>query len=245
MAFADTADDNQQEVKPTETPEGQPAVETLDNGNIIVGGKEFSPAEAVKKIENADKHIETLESENAEKDEQTLKLLERIEALEGKIKSKAEVDEVLNAANQPAPEPASTQEISKDELVAAAVDQIKAQELAAVQEANFKTIVSEARELYGDEFGPKIDELAESYGMAEDAVVQMARNTPKVFRQIFLPTPKEEEAPTPPTDTTGSTKQGTAGLDTAPAPQKRSFLGMSVKDRTEEIQRRMAALSGN
>lgn len=229
--------------KAAETPAPQPdQVTTLSDGSIVVAGKVYKPEAAAKKIEHADTHIKTLEQENAEKDAATLELLERIEALEKSRNQKDALDELVAKA-QPAapivPEQPPVQEVSKEELVQAAVDTIKGEQVAQQQTANLNSCIAQAQEVYGDDFGTKIDAAGARIGMTVDQVVDMARNQPKVFQQLFIPDMKPNGKP----DTTGSTLAGDAGQGDAPPPRRKSILNMSAKDRASLVRAKMDALS--
>lgn len=222
------------------TPEGTQAT-LLEDGSVVVNGKIFKPEAIAKKIENADTHITTLERENAEKDQQLLDLIARLEAVEKGQNHKDALDRLVESA-QPvipaAPEPAPTQEISKEDLVAATLDAIKAGQVAETQDANLSACTEQARAIYGDAFGSTIDEMGRKHGMEPAQVVEMARNQPKVFKALFLP----EQSPNGKPDTTGSTVMNTGQLPSAPAKQK-SFTKMSAKERSALVKERMAQLA--
>lgn len=222
-----------------------PTATALEDGSVVVNGKIYKPEAAAKKIDHADQHIETLEREAAEKDNQLLTVLERLEALEKDRKHTDALDSlVANAqptpapAPAPAPEPAPTQEISKEEIVQAAVDTMEGQRVAEQQEANLRACVAEAQGLYGDGYGFKVDTLAGELGLSVDDALEYARNRPVVFRQLFLKAKGPDGTP----DTTQSTVNGTfnnAGI----APTKQSFMKMSAKQRAQHVQDKMKALS--
>jgi len=215
---------------------------TLDDGSIVVDGKRYQAAAAVKKIEHADTHIKTLEMENAAKDEVALKLLNRIEALERGQTHTDALDKLIAAAPVVAPvvqpEPAPIQAISTDELVSATYDKIKSEQLAVQQELNLNNCIAQAQAAFGDQFGTKVDAAGTEHGMNYDQVMEMARNQPTVFRKLFIP----EGTPNGKPDTTRSTVSGLLGQSQIAAPQKHvRFTKMSSKDRALEINRRMAA----
>ena len=222
------------------------SVTELANGNIVVNGRVFAPEDVAKKIEHADKHIQTLEAENAEKDATTLELLERLERLENGQRKDDAIDELvkrIKPAEQPTttPEPAPTQEISKEELVAATLDQIKAQEVATTQKSNLATCIQEAKGMYGDDFPNKIGEKANQLGMSPAQIDEMASNQPSVFRALFLP----DQAPNGKPDVTGSTLRGDIGQNAPAQKPAKSFMKMSSKERAAHIQERMKRLETN
>ncbi len=232
-----------QEAASTHAPTPQIAT-PLDNGAIVVGGKMYHPEAAAKKIENADTHITTLERENAEKDATTLKLLERIEALEKDRNTTDAIDRLVAAQPivpaTPAPEPLPTQEVSKEELVQAAVDSIKGEQVAQKQSANLDACIAEAQTAFGDDYGVKVDAAGAKHGMNFDQIMEMARNQPSVFKALFIP---EGAAAGKPDTTRSSTIGGLGQEGFAPPAKRKSYLNMSAKERNAEITRRMNALS--
>lgn len=232
-----------QEAAKTPAPPQPPVVTTLDNGSVVVGGKIYQPEAAAKKIEHADTHIQTLEQENAAKDAVTLKLLERIEALEKTRNHTDALDKLVaaqSAVAPAAPEQPPTQEVSKEELVQAAVDTMKGEQVAQQQEANLNACIAKAQEAFGPEYGLKVDAAGAKHGMTLDQVMEMARNQPSVFNALFIP----DGTPSGKPDTTKSSTIGGLGQDGfAPPAARKSYLRMSAKERNAEIQRRLSALS--
>ena len=218
---------------------------TLQDGSIVIDGRVYKAEAVATKIEHADKHIQTLEAENAQKDATTLKLLERLEALEANANRTDALDQLVQQqAQQPVvpatPEPAPTQEISKDELVEAAVDRIKAEQVQVQAEANLNSCIASAQEAFGDDFGSKVDAAGNQHGLTYDQVIDMAKHQPKVFKALLIPATAPHSSP----DTTRSSFIGAIGQQGIGAPAARkSYLNMSAKQRNEEIKRRMDALS--
>lgn len=228
----------------TPTPEpAQPQAVVLEDGSVVVNGKVYKPEAAVKKIEHADTHIQTLEAESAEKDATALALLARIEALEGTRKHTDTLDQLV-AAIKPAPvvvpEAPPTQEVSKEELIQAAVDTIEGKRVATQQNANLDACIAQAQTAFGDDFGSKIDAAGVAHGLGYEQVMEMAKNQPSVFKALFLPAGTPSGKP----DTTRSSLAGIVGQGGVQAPTgPKSFLKMSAKQRTAEVKRRMDALS--
>ena len=217
-----------------------PQVQALEDGSVVVNGKIYKPEAAAKKIEHADTHIKTLEQENAEKDAATLKLLERIEALESQRNHTDALDKLIAEAKPPEiiPEPPQIQEVSKEELVQATLDTIKGEQVKAQQESNLSACVQEAMGAYGDAYGIRVDEVAAKHSLTNDQVLELAKNQPSVFRSVFLPEGASNKTP----DVTRSSVSGIATRITE-APKPKSYLRMSAKERSAEINRRMTALN--
>lgn len=225
------------EDKTTSTATGS-EVTTLDDGRIVVGGKVFTAEAAAKKIENADQHITTIEQENAKKDELNIKLLERIEALE-KVRNVEQTQEQVH--QQAAAEQSSTQEISMDDLVNGAADVLEKRRIEEQQKVNLAASVESAKQAYGEDFGPKVDEKAQAYNMDTEAVLTMARNNPNAFKALFIPEGSAAAAAS--ADTTGSTVQGDTGQAAPAAPKAKSWTKMRTsKERQAYIDAKMAAI---
>lgn len=221
----------------------QPQVQVMADGSLAVDGRIFTPQAAATKIAHADQHIQTLETENAEKDAATLALLERIEALEKSRRTTDALDDLITA--QPvapvvvAPEPSPQQEISKEEIVQEAVNAIKGDQAAAQQDANLSLCIAEAQGVYGDAYHLKIDELSVKHGMNADEAVEMAKNRPLAFKALFI-----EGAKVASPDSTRSSVGGLVGQGGIAPPAKfKSIMKMSAKDRLAHINAKMAALS--
>jgi len=216
---------------------------TPTSETITVNGKEYTMEALATKIANADAHIQTLEGENAEHITNSSKLMDKLDALEAKV-TNSQNDELSDlvktlkeqSGQQREPEPEQTVSISKDELVAAAKDSLKADQVQQRQEKNFNDAVLKARAAYGDDFGAKVDKIGEDLGMSVQAVKDLAENNPAAWRKLFLPADSQQRTP----DTTQSSisQLGDAPLiDTKP---KTSFLRMrSSKDQRAEFKRRM------
>jgi len=210
-----------------------PNVQRLEDGSFAIDGRVYTTEAAAKKIENADTHISNLESENAEKDKINLKLIERIEALEAKRVADESAAQVHASA---ALEQSPTQEISKDDVVKAAVDTIKQEQLDAQRETNLAQSVKLAQSAYGEEFGTKVDEIAAEHGMDSNSVLDMAKDTPGVFKALFIP--KGTELKTTP-DPTASTIQGDAGQGQETKRPTRSWMrARNAKERNAMIKAR-------
>ncbi len=228
---------------PTPAPEQSQAI-TLDDGSIVVNGKVYKAEAAIKKIEHADTHIQQLERENAEKDANALTLLTRLEALEASRKHTDTLDQLVAAAQPVAPivvpEAPPTQEVSKEELIQAAVDTIEGKRVAQQQDANLNASIALAQAAYGDDFGHKVDAAGTEHGLGYEQVMEMARNQPSVFKALFIPNKVASGQP----DTTRSSMSGIVGQsEVLPPKGPKSFLNMNAKQRTAEVKRRMDALS--
>lgn len=247
MSFGDQADqatttDSTTEAELTSTTaKSTDQVQLLEDGRMVVNGKMFTPEAAAKKIANADPHIDTLEAEAAKKDEALIKLTDKLAALEARLKHTDDLEELASKLTpaQVTPEPTPLPEFSKEELIEATKDALLADQVQATQEANLNAMVEAAKESYGaEDFGTQIDLIGAKLGMDTDAVLNMARNQPNAWKTLFLPAGDTERKPD-----TGSTLSGDEGQDsTIPAAKHKPFLRMSVKERTNVVAARMAAL---
>ena len=217
----------------------------LETGEIRIGDQLFKPDALAKKLAHSEKHIATLESENAEHIEKGTALLDRLTALESKLSDNDELTKVLEGLK--APEAASTTTTdgaeetrppSTEEVAAAAVAQINAQTAEEKAEANLNLAIAKAKEAYGaDEFGDKVDAIGKELGMSVEDVISLAKKSPAAWERAFLPAGKDKPAAP---DTTGSSTTDHS-VQTEERKTK-SFLGLrSDKERRAEFKRRMEA----
>jgi len=206
----------------------------LETGEIRIGDQLFKPDALAKKLAHSEKHIATLESENAEHIEKGTALLDRLTALESKLSDNDELTKVLEGLKAPAASTTTTdgsedtRPPSTEEVAAAAVAQINAQTAEEKAEAN----------LYGaDAFGDKVDAIGKELGMSVDDVISLAKKSPAAWERAFLPAGKEKPAAP---DTTGSSTTDHSVQTEERKPK--SFLGLrSDKERRAEFKRRMEA----
>lgn len=220
---------------PTTPAPAAPAAPTLPEGSVVIGDKVYKLDDLAKKLENQESHIATLETENATHIEQGTKILERLAALETSKSDGDDISKLIETLKAPAtPEPEQTVTISKEELVEAAVNGIKAEQVEVQQKENLSAAVAKAQAAYGeDDYGTKIDEMGKALGMDVTAVTTLAKNNPDAWAKLFLPV-DQQRAP----DTTQSTQNGVV---VPPVEKPKSYFKMRTsKEQRTEFQRRMA-----
>ena len=227
-------------VAPTPAAEPKNTIEaTLSDGSVVINGKVYKTVEEIeKKVVHADKHIETIETENKEKDAVTIQLLDRLDSLEGKIKQATSVEDLLaelKSTQATTTETTPAPVLSKEEIVEAAKDAMKADALAEKQEANLQAALQAAETAYGEDYGSTMADLAAKRDMSLADVDFMAKNNPTAFRELFLPqTAPVLEVP----DTTSTTVETGLGLDKPPA-ERFDYVNATIKQRSAYVQQRL------
>lgn len=145
---------------------------------LVVGERAFaSPDDVKSKIEHADQHISTIESENAQ-------LKAELEAAQEQLNKSTSLEEVLHKLDENKDESGLTLDQVK-ELVS---NEITTTKQADVQQSNLKTCIGAAEKAYGEGFIEKMTEMAGNLGLSMEEVDGMAASNPKLFAKTFLPT---------------------------------------------------------
>lgn len=157
-----------------------------------IGDREYDVEAAKTKIEHADKHVQTIESDNAT-------LRQEVEQLRAQVASSSKLDQVLETlqANQVA-SPTSTDEnttqsVDKEALLNELLSQVapKIEETLSAkqkQEQLEKTLtetVSLAQAKYGSEYESILRSKGQELGLDDAGIQNMASTQPKVFKQLF------------------------------------------------------------
>lgn len=173
-----------------------------DQGNMFkVGDREYTPEDAAKKIENADKFIETLKQERSQDTERLQTLEAQLAELTSKLDTATKLDDVLNSKRSSQEEKPAEQTtppaVDTDALLAEFKKRIAEEEQQGVKSKNLSTAVEQAASKYGDSWQTKLKERGQELGMDEVAIQSMAETSPKAFAELFklTGTPKGEPAP--------------------------------------------------
>ena len=158
--------------------------ESTDQLSFKVGEREFNAESAATKIENADSHINTIESEN-----QGYK--ERIAALEAQVAQSTKIDDALaklqqqqSQDNQPTE---VTPSVSEEQIGAIATKQMEeylaAQRVSeanaaatALSERTFRETGEKLTAIYGDNTDKAMADKAAELGISPQAIFDMAKN---------------------------------------------------------------------
>ena len=215
---------------------------TDDVETITIGDKTYTKEALATKLAHADAHIQTLETENAEHLTNATSLMDKLDALEAKMNSASPTDglsDLVETLKQQSSQPPKTPEadeivsVSKEELVEAAKDSLKADQVEIQQQNNLMDAVEKARTAYGDDFGVKVDSMGKELGMSVDEVTTLAKNNPTAWGKLFLPTDSQNRTP----DTTSSS---ITMPEVGTVEPKKGYLKMrSSKDQRSEFKRRM------
>lgn len=148
-----------------------------------IGDRSYNNAEVVNKIQNADSHIATLESENAAN-----KAL--IAELQSKAESSSKVDDLLEKLSQGKKEeqtaPASTPDLNVKDIVAQVKSEFTEESNAIKQSANMTKSMAAAEEKLGEGYAKLVMSKASELGMSGSEVDSMAKKNPSAFAKLFL-----------------------------------------------------------
>jgi len=184
----------------------QGAEQTTDQLTFKVGEREFNAESAATKIQAADTHINTIESEN-----QSYK--DRIAALEAQVAQNAKIEDALSQLqkqdtqdSQAAPE---TFGVSEEQIGAIASRQIE-EALAArkVKEANeaakylaentFKETGEALTKMYGEDVDVAVKAKATELGISESEIYNMAKSPAQAKMLLeFMKVPQSENQSAP------------------------------------------------
>lgn len=173
-------------------PNAQQQQESSQSPLFKIGGREYDVEAAKTKIEHADKHVQTVESEAAT-------LRQKVEQLEAQLANSSKLDQVLDTlqANQVA-SPTSTAEnttqaVDKEALMQELLGQLtpKIEETLTVrqkqeQAQNTMKEVSElAQAKYGSEFDKVLRDKGRELGYGDNEIVEFATSKPEAFKRLF------------------------------------------------------------
>lgn len=188
----------------TSTTDQSAAVEdTKESSSFEYNGKSMSSEDAKKKMDNADQHIQTLESER-EKDRQRVEaLVEEVEKLKG---SKATMDELMermgNKADADDTQTGDPKSVDFDKIAERAADQAFARLTQVEQEKVYKSNLTGVSLKLKEKFGDKTDETVfkqmEDLGYTRQEAFDLAGKRPKAFLRIVgLDSTPSTASPTP------------------------------------------------
>lgn len=195
-----------------------------------VDGRKYTVEAAVKKIQNGDQHIQTLESENKTQRETLAAAADEIKRLKGLAEVLARKQEIESDDTKTSIDP--------DEIARKAAGLVKGtlDEDARIQRENQNLV--EVRQSLTKKYGQSVDEIVakviEPLGMTKAEAMALAKSKPKAFLAYF------ERVPTPsPMPTVGNIN--TQGVKAEQTPTKRTvFDAKTEKERAAIYQERLA-----
>lgn len=134
-----------------------------------------------KRDENAQSHIQTLESENRE-------LRDKYVELEKQLASATTLDEALaRIANQG--EGQQQQAVDQADVAQVVREVLGQHQTEQKQESNWNTVQSQLKTTFGDwqTADQKVLERCSELDLTPDEATRMAKNNPKAFMQLFVP----------------------------------------------------------
>lgn len=169
---------------------GQPAV------TFKVGDREYDPSTAAKKIEHADQHISTLETE--------LKTLrDQLALTEAQKKA---LESLANNQPTPAQQPtAASPELDVDSLLAKAEERMFQSLTRKQQEAqaalNLQASTEAAKSVFGDSYQQALLEKGQTLGMSKEDIMAFASSKPEAFKLLFGLSAQQPKGQVPPSST--------------------------------------------
>lgn len=144
------------------------------------GGKAYTKADLLKKLENADSFIETLKKER--EDDRTL-LKQASERLEKAVSTAELLKTVKETATPASPSaPATPEPIDLEGTVGRLLEK---RETETKQRQNFETVKAALQGVYGANADAKVKEVCASLGMKFEDGITLAKNSPEAFKRLF------------------------------------------------------------
>lgn len=158
--------------------------QTTDQLTFSVGDRQYDAEGAINKIENADNHIKTIETEN-----QGYK--DRVAALEAQVAQSTKIDDALAKLNQQQSQESQptevTASVSEEQIGASVAQQMEdylakqrateAQQSAqTLSENTFRETGQALTAIYGDKTDEAMANKAKDLGISSQAIFDMAKN---------------------------------------------------------------------
>jgi hypothetical protein len=170
----------------------QPVQQQQESAPLFQVGERTYDVEAAKvKIENADKHISTIQSENAT-------LREEMERLKAQVESSMKLDQVLDAVQAkgtPSSSPAenTTQAVDKEALIRELEESLTSKiegtltqaEQRKQAEATLNASIELAKSKYGSEYEAQLRKVGSELGLDDAGIREMASSKPELFKRTF------------------------------------------------------------
>ena len=175
----------------TEQPQQQQQ-ESSQSPLFKIGDREYDVEAAKTKIEHADKHVQTIESDNAQ-------LRQEVEQLKAQVANSSKLDQVLESlqakqvASPTSTDENTTQSVDKDALIQELLSQVEtkiegtltAKQQQAQLEQTLTETVSLAQAKFGSEYETVLRTKGQELGLDDAGIQNMAATQPKVFKQLF------------------------------------------------------------
>lgn len=164
---------------------------------LEIGDRKFTKADLIKKITNADSHIETLTTELAQQREAISQMSETLKtslSAADVLKKIQEAgaggsggDEAARAAAAAAEAAAHQPSVKPEDVVNQVLQQLQQGEQAKKEEANWNSVTTTLTSAYGDAdtVNAKVKEVAEENEYTLEELADMARKKPKAFLKLF------------------------------------------------------------
>lgn len=145
-------------------------------------GRQFTKADLVKKITNADTHISTLTQELRDQREQLGQVAETLKKQVGM----AELLKQIKEGQPVAPEaPATPQTVDPDAITAAVLGRIEESRAAQQRDTNWQQVTTTLTQQFGEQVDAKVAAVAKEVGMSLAEAVELAKSKPQAFLRLF------------------------------------------------------------
>lgn len=179
--------DNKEELK--DKPD-QGTQDDLNKPLFSVDGRDYDKEAAVKKIENADSHISTLETESKNKDVE-------IATLKAQLDQAKKLEDVLQELRTPQSASIGDQSTTtqqdldsvvknlEEKLLGTVENKFTTQQLQAQEKANETASLEAAKTVLGSDYNKILRERAAKLGMSDEDIVKEAKGNPEKFKAVF------------------------------------------------------------
>ncbi len=155
---------------------------------LDVNGRNFTKSDLVKKITNADNHIETLTHESAEQ----RKLLGELNETLKKQVTAAELLKQIKEGKAETPNPDAAKpnseaapQISADDIAKQVMSKLQEERDAEARKQNWDTVTAALTQAFGDATNQKVAEAAAEAGLSLEEAAELAKSKPKAFLKLF------------------------------------------------------------
>src|SRR5690625_111052 len=158
---------------------------------IEYNGRKMSREDILTKLQNADKHIQTLEGERSTDRDRVEKMMERLEALE---KERTGMNDLLERLDTPqyknnADESKDTKSIDEDQLMEraanAAYDRMNREQQEAKKRQNQAQVAEKLKNKYGENVDKEVFSVTRELGYSDEEAFELAGARPKAFLRLI------------------------------------------------------------
>lgn len=185
-SFDENGSGNAEEFDDPNKKTGQTPKENDDSPLIEYNGRKMTREEVLSKLENADKHISTLEDERKTDRERLEKLIETTEKSQ---KEQEELSEIVKRLQPSEPKPSEKQESPDYDKVAEqaaqlAYNRMTEEQKREQQRQNQESVKATLQERYGDKVDDEVFSITRELGYTDEEAFELAGTRPKAFLKM-------------------------------------------------------------